>query len=307
MVMLIELCIPVVSQGIRYLENFLTNVFETASGIHEIKISVSFHTRSDLDAIQQCSVANFITNAFYAEPKKAGQFAGSASHCSALNVLSEKATGEVVVLSDYDMAFLQHNWDTALVHELGKTDLVGIDYGQKKIKFLNLSGTGYEQFENRWVSKYQGNPNLSFFAATRETLCLLRGGGHLSDLDEFLMKGGCPFSYIEDSSSAQLYQLEFGDLFFRDTGYDLPKKIKALGLSKTIIGKATPDDSRSLFPAGFKDQINPVLYPEVFMLDQAPFLYHFKKGTLKSSSDSDKSAFEGGKLEVSLWLGCQPR
>ena len=127
----IDFCIPFVGSGIGYLKFYLENILKTASNPTRLRFILSCHTSEDRDLIEKSELSGIvdkviITPAF----PDAVMFFPSANHSLAVNNLAREGSEEIIVISDYDMAFLRKGWDTDIEQllYLDNIDLFGVSY-----------------------------------------------------------------------------------------------------------------------------------------------------------------------------------
>ena len=171
----IDFCIPAIGAGARYLDYLVANLLRTAARPERIRILVSHHTDEDRAAIEATPAAARIAGFVKVPAHEGVMFAPSANHSSAINALAAACTADVMIISDYDMAFLAQGWDDAIagrVHQ-GGIDLFGVPYPP-----ITLSQTFPKDSALAWLSgaplaKYQRMPNLSFLAMRRDIVAML--------------------------------------------------------------------------------------------------------------------------------------
>lgn len=130
----IELCVPAVADGIHCLDFYLQNLRSLAS--QPVKVTVSYHTDHDLAAI--LAMKNQPEKTIQATSYSKGPFLASANHSSAINALARQAMGDIVIFSDYDMAFLKKGWDDDIREILKTHDFFGIPYAPIELGFSKI-------------------------------------------------------------------------------------------------------------------------------------------------------------------------
>jgi hypothetical protein len=304
----INYCIPFIGIGVKYMEFLVENLYATAEHPGRISVSVSVHSEADAAIIRSSGIASRVRRIVTAPPyPPTMRFNGSANHARAINALAAQADADIVVFSDYDMAFATRNWDSRIETLLQNADFCGVAYPPVWLKM--------DMPELPWakaapLAKYQGKPNLSFFAITRQCL---EGtfSRKLTAFDTFLAAGCLPFQIINTPQMARMFGLPPGSILWMDTGYELPMTIEEKGLRFHTF-MPVEFDKQTLFAnrRDFYDPAGPIpeqfALPEIFVdSDPAnPFLVHFKKGTAKADHNQ-RSAFENFMRAVDAWLAKQ--
>src|SRR5262245_14623448 len=111
----IYFCVPVIGAGVRFAEYLVSNLLRTAGAPDRIKILLSVHDEADRQLVQKSRLADRVHKMIlapgYHATREAGygwRFVGSANHAIAVRRLVENSGEGIIVISDYDMAFLQH-------------------------------------------------------------------------------------------------------------------------------------------------------------------------------------------------------
>ena len=160
----INFCIPFALGGIGYLEFLINNLIKTAKYPERIKIILSYHDNDSLISIKNSAIFKKIS-ALIEVPKieeVSVNFAASANHTKSLNALAKNTTEEIVIFSDYDMAFCLPHWDSEIENILYglNYDLCGVEY---QSLIFNYDCQPFPPFPPVPLVKYQNIPNLSFF------------------------------------------------------------------------------------------------------------------------------------------------
>lgn len=261
---MISFCIPAIGAGVDYLDFYISNLLETASRPDDTSILVSYHTDDDLARLK--SILHGV-QFVHAPPCRHGNYAASANHSIAIRSLAKAADGDVLIFSDYDMAFLRQGWDEHIHRKLDSVDLFGVAYQAVAVKAPPDIDNSMRLVAGIPLAKYQLFPNLSFMAMRRETLAML---GELTGFDRFLASGGLPFRLINHPSLAKATNLQMGVMQWLDTGCELPHKALELGLKH----EAMPAETKP------EKGVPRIMLPEWFE-SEGPFLAHYKKGSSK--------------------------
>ena len=289
----IDFCIPAIGAGARYLDYLVANLLRTAAQPGRIRILVSHHTREDRAQIEATACAARI-DGFVEVPAHEGvMFAPSANHSSAINALAAACTADIIVISDYDMAFLMQGWDERIAERvLGGIDLFGVPYPP-----ITLSQGFPKDSALAWLSaaplaKYQRMPNLSFLAMRRELLGACFPDGKVTSFDRYLAEGNLPFRIMNTREVALENQIPMGLVQWLDTGYELPGIIARHGLRHEAMEYRSLARQDAFARAEPFAQIDDIRQPEFFYLGGAPFLCHFKKGSMKAKDGKAVSLFD---------------
>lgn len=296
MVQAIDFCIPFVGNGIRYLEYLINNIERTANQPQRINFIVSYHTDSDFSVLQKSPIYRKISQTVRAPAFNPGMaFHASANHASAINALAKASSADIVIFSDYDMAFVYRDWDNLIeryffVHNL---HLCGVSYSCFWLKILDpLLIESIPIIKNNKLMKYQNLPNLSFFCIKGDTLRTIFAS-QLTGFDSFLASGGLPFRIISTPQLAAENNLPLGTLQWLDTGYEIPEMIQKHNIPYAVFPHVMLEQQSILKYSDEYDQLSAITRPEVFYCpaEPIPFLCHFKKGTLKSEDNNVDIAF----------------
>jgi len=282
----INFCIPFVGTGVQYAEFLVSNLYATARHPERISISMSVHGDADMAAIKNSQVLNVVGSVVTVPPyQKPGVFAGSVNHSRAINALAANSEADIALFSDYDMAFVGAGWDTKIEDILESHDFCGVAY---PMIWFTTTLPELKWLQNAPLAKYQGKPNLSFFAITKKCLDATFER-KLTDFDEFIAGGGIPFQLVNTHQMAAVYGLPLGSVLWLDTGFELPRIIESRKLAyRTFL--PVDFDKQKIFPrrsdfvasgGGISEGFS---LPEIFTGPDGtiPFLVHFKKGTAKS-------------------------
>ena len=290
----IDFCIPAIGAGARYLDYLVTNLLRTAARPERIRILVSHHTDEDRAAIEATPAAARIAGFVKVPAHEGVMFAPSANHSSAINALAAACTADIIVISDYDMAFLMQGWDDDIAGRVraGGLDLFGVPYPPLMLtqQFPKDSALGW--LAGVSLVKYQRMPNLSFLALRRDLLGSCFPEGRITSFDRYLAEGNLPFRVMNTRAIAIENQIPMGMVQWLDTGYELPEIIARHDLSHEALayrGVADQDAFAATEPFARLDRIR---QPEFFYLGGAPFLCHFKKGSMKAADGSSINLFD---------------
>ena len=272
----IDICIPYIGVGINLLEKQIENFIQLSSGKNKLNFKVSYHTQEDLDILQKSAIYEFISETVHAQKcEKNVPYANSVNHTNALNKLYSICSSEICVFTDYDMYFLMHDWDKEIISELNKGNFIlGVNY---KPRFRSIKQfTGMDLYARH----YQKLPNLSFMCfkilEIKKYLPF-----KLSDFDEISnLQNFTPFVFINTEELQHTYQMDYGEVLWLDTGYEIPKIIYKHNLSFKVINLS----EKNLITG---DIIRSQQESEFFLLNDKNFLAHYKKGTYKSSKKND--------------------
>lgn len=283
----IDLCIPYVASGIEYLK-FLIHTAKTLADRPElITIRVSFHDVDDRKALEPLEdQLGSITQAKSYRDRNI-LFWPSANHSAAVNALAKECTGDLSIFCDYDMAFLQKGWDTKLL--INGADITGVPYAPVTMT-LDMPWVNRQMpwMIHADLVKYQNLPNLSFFAVRSHILKDVFQY-KLTDFDSYLGNAGVPFRIINTYKLGMANSLPPGTVQWMDTGYEIPEIILDNNLSYVLIEHLKSDILK------VTDSV--VSKPEVFGIEDKPFLAHYKKGSKKAKQGSPYT-FDQFKADV---------
>jgi hypothetical protein len=280
----ISFCIPFAFGGIKYLEFLIDNLIKTAKHPERIKIIVSYHDNDSQRSIKNSAVFKKISALIEVPEIKESSvnFAGSANHTKSLNALAKNTTEEIIIFSDYDMAFCLPHWDSELENILYglNYDLCGVEY-QNLI--YNINSQPFPPFPSVPLMKYQHIPNLSFFCI-KKIILQEKFNEHLSDFDNFLLGGSLPVRLIDSPAASKINNLPIGTYQWLDSGWEIPELIYKHNLRFINFNFVNNTEQTVLM----KDPTSHLLFrSEVFYLKLRPFLCHFKKGTSKLNASSE--------------------
>lgn len=303
----IDFCIPFIADGIKYLEHLVNNIERTAAHPSRVNIIVSYHQEHDLKALQESPIYIKISRTVLARsflPKIL--FYGSANHSSAINALAQASTADIVIFSDYDMAFVYPGWDELLEHYffIQHLQLCGVTYANLQ---LFLQHPKLERvipsINNTPLAKYQNLPNLSFFCIRGD---ILKGtfSSKLTSFDDYLTSGGLPFRIINTPLLAEENNLPLGTIQWLDTGCELPEIIRTKNIPYTVFNYVPLDQQDIIKDNSDYAHLPIILHPEVFYIptENKPFLCHFKKGTTKKPSDHGGNIFNRFAASIDTYL-----
>ncbi len=289
----IDLCIPAIGAGAHYLDYLISNVYRTAGDPDRIRILVSYHTDEDRAQIEATACSTQITDLVQVSAHNNTMFVASANHAAAINALAKRCTSDVIVFCDYDMAFLMPEWDDVIIDSLfaKRNDLVGVQYANYILmnKFDRSSALGW--LNGVPLIKYQNMPNLSFLAMRRQSLGQHFSGG-VTSFDRYLREGNIPFRIINSRGLAQENQIPLGAVQWLDTGYEIPNIIATHRLRYELLSFCGIGDQIAFTEVGPFLNLDRLRQPEFFNLQSAPFLCHFKKGSMKSQDAHAQSLFD---------------
>jgi hypothetical protein len=282
----IDFCIPYISIGLVYLENLIANLLKTAAESKRIKILISYHSEDDLLKLKNSIILKNICNLklIKVDPyEKSMPFYASANHSKALNALAKESENEIVIFSDYDMAFCMKNWDVILENLLyGKEnkDIVASSYSNIYSVYPIKNPPPYLEWANKFIHlKYLNLPNLYFFAIRSKILDTVFKK-NLTNYDTFVAEGGFPFRLINDLKLSKINNLPIGAIQMQDTGWEIPEIIENNNLSYKIF-ELKKYSEQNVIQDKSNEQLNDLLKPEVFYLEGSPFIAHYKKGSRK--------------------------
>src|SRR5262245_61524885 len=158
----IDVCIPFISSGLHYLEFLVHNTGAAAAAPERISIVVSSHSKAELAPLKSSAAWPRIKDVVIANPvPTSNPYYPSANHARAINALASKASADIVIFSDHDMAFVRPQWDLYLEQVLAEYDICGVPYPGR---WLHSSVSPVP------LGKYQNCPTLKFLAITRQAL-----------------------------------------------------------------------------------------------------------------------------------------
>lgn len=301
--MSIEICIPTVRTALHCMDFFIENLLATAAEPNQIVISVSYHSPEDLAALEKSPHYRRIGGVHQSPSYTGGKFDPSANHSSAINALAKHSRGEIVIFSDYDMAFLKKGWDEDIRNVLKNCDFFGTPYAPLALGFGKDPTDGMAP----WIAmqkmmKYQGVPNLCFFAIRREALTRILKDGPLTNFDQFLNEGNLPFRFVNTHAMAAELNLPLGSLHWMDTGYEISSFPQKYGFKHRSLEYVFAKDSDVFTHKYLLSYLKDIFKPEVYHWEGKPFLFHFKKGSMKAQMGGDANFFEYFKLDVKNYL-----
>lgn len=281
--------------GIRYLEFYLENILKTASNPTRLRFILSCHTSEDRNLIEASELSSIVDKVIItpAFPDTV-MFYPSANHSLAVNNLASEGSAEIVVISDYDMAFLQKGWDDHIERSLyiDDIDLFGVSYPSHSFN-LNVEFKYIPNFEKISLFKYQRTPNLSFLAL-RRSVFEAHFNGTFTNLHRHLEEGSLPFRLINTIELSKITGLPLGALQWLDTGWEIPHVARTGNLRLKALSYAGINDRAILGPTSGFQHVPILMQPEVFFdgEDGAPFLAHYKKGTMKTGREEMRDLFD---------------
>jgi hypothetical protein len=227
---------------------------------------------------------------------------GSANHCCAIQSLLEQTDADVVIFSDYDMAFLTHGWDEKIIEILETQDLCGVEYPNRPFPFTLVADIEMHlQCHN-----YQKLPNLSFLAITRKCIETYFPNG-ISTFHHYLSAGGLPTQIVNIAQMGNILNLPVGSVWWMDSGFEIPFVIQNQNLKyQTFVPLAF--NEQTIFPQNAFTGSAPLgSLPDVFIdsRNNKPFLAHYGKGTEKSLEFGNNEIFDNFKAAVNGYLANQ--
>jgi hypothetical protein len=235
----IEICIPYIGMGIRFLEELLKNIDEMASGGRVIK-SVSYHTEADLGILKSSPEFNRVDNVILAEVSDVSNsipFSGSVKHSRAINCLLKKSVGDIIVIMDYDMRFVVKGWDLYLMEEVSDNKVLGLCYPDGACNDNMINSQTKERFGLNLgvpIFKYQNKPTMTFFAFNRKSF-VTEFGVVLTKFDELILGGGSPFVEITEQEVQGILGIPRGCIWWRDTFFELPYALEDLNIKYKLL------------------------------------------------------------------------
>jgi hypothetical protein len=148
------------------------------------------------------------------------------------------------------------------------------------------------------MMKYQGLPNLSFLAIKLGLLKDITRNKPLTSFDQFLLDGGLPFRFVNEKSAAQMLNMKVGQMNWMDTGAEIPSLVQYMNLQCKTLDYVHPANSDVFTHKFLLASLRSILHPEFFYLDEKPFLFHFKKGSMKSKLGGEANFFYYFKVDV---------
>lgn len=304
----IDFCIPFVRSGLRYTEFLISNLLSTATYPDRISISISVHSSDNIELIKKSSFNNLVKriviSPLYTVQDDNNRFVmegivGSANHCRAIQTLLDHATADVVIFSDYDMAFLTTGWDERVINILDNHDLCGVTYINEIIPFTLVDFAEMHLF----CRHYQQVPNLSFLAITKKSLDAFFSEG-ISSYHHYLFDGGLPTQIVHTVQMAEALHLPLGAVWMMDSGFEIPLVIQNNQLRYQTFNPVA-FDKQTVFSADvFTDSPSSGNLPDVFVdsVSGEPLLAHYGKGTMKSLQFNNNSSFDCFMAAVNDYL-----
>jgi hypothetical protein len=282
----IDFCIPYVSIGLVYLENLVVNLYKTAAESRRVRILISYHSEGDLLKLKNSIVLKNICNLklIKVDPyENSMPFSSSANHSKALNALAKESENEIVIFSDSDMAFCVKSWDVtieSLLYGKENKDIVGSCYSNNYTVYPMQNPPPYLQWADKFIHlRYLNLPNLFFFAIRSEILDTVFKK-KLTNYDTFIAEGGFPFRLINDLKLSKINNLPIGVIQMCDTGWEIPEIIENNNLSYKILEHKKYEE-QNVIQDNSNDKLYDLFKPEVFYLDESPFIAHYRKGSRK--------------------------
>ena len=301
--MTIEVCIPTIKAGIHCMDFFIDNLLSTASKPDEIMISASYHDEEDLAALRNSKHSSRISMMLKAPSYTEGMLISSSNHSSAINTLAKNSHCDIVIFSDYDMAFLKRGWDICIENALKETDFFGTPYAPIELGFgKDPTGGIAPWLVMQKMIKYQKVPNLGFFAISQDNLKKVLADGPLTNYDTFLVNGNLPFRFVFNHDMAKELNLPLGSINWMDTGYEITQLPAKYGFTYKTLEYVFAKNSDVFTHKYLLSYIKDIFRPELFYLDGEPFLFHFKKGSMKAQLGGDVNFFDYFVDDVKAWL-----
>ena len=168
----IDFLIPYVGVGINCLEFYIENILGTTANPENINIIVSHHSQEDLKILENSKIYKKIYKVIYAKKDEPNHhWHGSVSHTNALNELYKNISSDIVIFSDYDMAFVEKNWDEYIVAELIDNNIdfesihnACIKVDKKLIKEVSL----FDVYEGDKLPENKKSYGISFVISSNE-------------------------------------------------------------------------------------------------------------------------------------------
>jgi hypothetical protein len=290
----IDFCIPAIGAGARYLDYLVANLLRTAARPERIRILVSHHTDEDRAQIEATACAARVAGFVKVPAHQNVMFAPSVNHSSAVNALVAASTSDVVVLSDYDMAFLMPGWDARIAAQLldDGIDLFGVSYPPFAVGQQFAAGTPLAWLSGAPMVKYQRMPNLSFLAMKRGLVEAIFPDGRVTSYDRHAVEGNLPFRFIGTPALAAENQIPLGLMQWLDTGFEIPALIARHGLRYNALAYRSLAEQRAFSAPEPFAGIEKMRQPEFFYLGDDPFICHFKKGSAKAMGGAPANLFD---------------
>lgn len=311
----IDFCIPFVAVGFNYTEFLISNLLSTAAYPNRITISLSVHTQTDKELIQNSSLSKLVKNivvspAYAFSPDESSDdtpfvsegVIGSANHCRAVQSLCDRSTADVVIFSDHDMAFLVHEWDLKIVKTLDDYDLCGVGYPNYQYQ-LNQKKFPKFKFNNMGGYNYLNIPNLSFLAISQKCLKTYFAQG-ISSAHHYLANGGLPLQIVNTIQMANALHLPVGAVWIMDSGFEIPFVIQDNGLRYQTFFPVTFDQQDVFSSNVFTESASTGNLPMVFIdgVTGEPLLAHYVHGTRKGQNADNKIPFDCFVVAVNNYL-----
>lgn len=304
----IDFCIPYIPSGLECLEHLIDNLYKTSSYPDRINVIVSYHTNEALEKLKSSQIFLKIKKIVFSEPfPEEMLFYASANHSAAINNLANECSADIIIFSDYDMAFACKGWDEIIDAQLmdGNYDLTGVTYSPFLLGLnMPLINQYMPWLPNIPLVKYQNLPNLSFLCIKKKVLSGIFSR-RLTDFDTFLKKGGLPFRLINTVALSNSNKLPLGSMQWLDTGYEIPEHIAKHQLKSLSYLPVHYSEQEILSYVENPSTTSIFLLPEIFYLSdtKSPFLCHFKKGTAKMKLSDGKNEFDKFVKCIDKFLG----
>ena len=112
--------------------------------------------------------------------------------------MAKASDADIVIFSDYDMAFLVKGWDIKITDILETQDLCGVGYPNATFSIMLKHYVDMQLFSRN----YQQTPNLTFLAITRQCIQTYFPQG-ISSFHHYLADGGLQLQFVNTPSMAE--------------------------------------------------------------------------------------------------------
>jgi hypothetical protein len=296
----VTLCVSVASGGDFFFNLLVHSARWLASGQHDIGLEFTCHTEQQRQNLLRSGAILNVTGSHVVERESSKYFhASSVTHSRCINKLYESVDADIAIICDFDLAFVCKNWDLILVEEILAHDkaFVGTPYAAGKTMPFDL-----KDGQVVYPSKYQNKPNCTFLAFSPPRTKKI--AARLCDFDTvYAGREALPLQFVTNPTEAEQYELPVGSIRQVDVGTPIPRLIHEHKLTFHSFQRraGTYDVLKSVkVPPKYPS----FLLPEEYFYRETPFLVHFRKGSGKTSSESDDAIYsrELFSHDVLKWL-----
>lgn len=300
----ISLCISVPDGGENFVAFLAGCAYRTMSRRHDVELHVTCHGPAMKDRLSALPLPIPVSRIHIIDREPPTYFhANSVTHSRCVNALFAGADGDLAVICDYDAMLVHGDWDSMLARLILRdklaffgspySDSVGIRFSVQKNPLLGV--------------KYQRWPNCIFLAYEPRRIKALTD--RLCDFaDLYGHPDSIPLRLIATHEDRDRYRLPIGSFLNVDTGSKVPELIHRNSLPAAALTRRT-DAYRVIRPASDHTTWNELVKPEEYLLDEKPFLIHYRKGGSKSGEITTKMNYDAERFkeDVNCYLSTNGR